>query len=100
MLSVFLSVLSVLRFNGFSGIFTRTGAVRIRTVLKNAVLAVYGATPAFQQPLHVDRPNIGNREAFLKFAGDIFDRCWLTNNGPMVQSFERRVADSDQPYRP
>lgn len=56
-------------------------------------LAVSGAQPAFDQPLHVGRPNIGDREAFLKYAGEIFDRRWLSNNGPMVQEFERKVAE-------
>jgi len=56
-------------------------------------LAINGAAPAFVEPLHVGRPNIGNREVFLKYAGEIFDRCWLTNNGPVVQELERRVAD-------
>lgn len=56
-------------------------------------LAINGAPPAFDQPLHVGRPNIGSREAFMKYAGEIFDRRWLSNNGPMVQEFERKVAD-------
>lgn len=56
-------------------------------------LAINGAAPAFDQPLHVGRPNIGNREAFLKYAEEIFDRRWLSNNGPIVQAFEQRVAD-------
>jgi dTDP-4-amino-4,6-dideoxygalactose transaminase len=55
-------------------------------------LAINGARPAFSQPLHVGRPNIGNREVFLKYAAEILDRCWLTNNGPVVQEFERDVA--------
>lgn len=55
-------------------------------------LAINGASPAFKQPLHVGRPNIGSREAFLKYAEEIFDRRWLSNNGPVVQEFERRVA--------
>ena len=56
-------------------------------------LAINGAKPAFSHPLHVGRPNIGNREAFLKYAEEIFDRRWLTNNGPVVQEFEQKVAD-------
>lgn len=52
-----------------------------------------GAIPAFPEPLHVGRPNIGSREAFLKLAGEMFDRCWLSNNGPLVQELERRIAD-------
>jgi len=55
-------------------------------------LAINGAAPAFDQLLHVGRPNIGNREDFLRYAEEIFDRCWLSNNGPLVQEFERRVA--------
>jgi dTDP-4-amino-4,6-dideoxygalactose transaminase len=56
-------------------------------------LAINGARPAFSQPLHVGRPNIGNRESFLRYAEEIFDRHWFTNNGPVVQEFERKVAE-------
>ncbi len=56
-------------------------------------LAINGAPPAFAAPLHVGRPNIGNREAFLANVNRILDSQWLTNNGPMVQEFERRIAE-------
>lgn len=56
-------------------------------------LAINGAAPAFDEPLHVGQPNIGSREVFLKYMGEIFDRRWLSNNGPVVQEFEQRVAD-------
>ena len=56
-------------------------------------LAILGAPPAFTQPLHVGRPNIGNRERFLERAGQMLDRLWLTNHGPLVQEFEKRIAD-------
>jgi len=36
---------------------------------------------------------LGSREAFLRYVNDIFDRCWLSNNGPLMQKFERRVAE-------
>lgn len=55
-------------------------------------LAINGAPPAFDQPLHVGRPNIGNREAFLQRVTQILDNQWLTNNGPMVQEFEQSIA--------
>lgn len=55
-------------------------------------LAINGAPPAFEEPLHVGRPNIGNREAFLARVGQVLDNQWLTNNGPMVQEFEQRIA--------
>jgi dTDP-4-amino-4,6-dideoxygalactose transaminase len=57
-----------------------------------ADLAVRGAPPAFPEPLHVGRPNIGNRERFLSLANELLDRRWLTNNGPLVQELERRLA--------
>lgn len=56
-------------------------------------LALNGAPPAFEQPLHVGRPNLGDREAFLQLAEEIFDRLWLTNNGPLVRELEQRIAE-------
>src|SRR5580765_7147023 len=55
-------------------------------------LAINGAPPAFRTQLHVGRPNIGNREAFLARVNRILDSHWLTNNGPIVQEFEARIA--------
>jgi len=54
-------------------------------------LAINGACPAFSQPLHVGRPNIGDKELFLQFVDEIFDSHWLTNNGAMVQELEHRI---------
>lgn len=65
----------------------------MKNILKREDLAIYGAPPAFPEPLHVGRPNIENREAFLSRVGEVLDNQWLTNNGPMVQEFERRIAD-------
>jgi dTDP-4-amino-4,6-dideoxygalactose transaminase len=56
-------------------------------------LAIFGASPAFEEKLHVGRPNIGNRERLMARIGDILDRKWLTNNGAYVQEFEKRVAE-------
>ena len=56
-------------------------------------LALNGAEPAFGEPIHVGRPNIGNREAFIKLANEIFDRRWLSNNGPLVEQLEKRIAE-------
>ena len=55
-------------------------------------LAINGAPPAFAQPLHVGRPNLGDRDALLRLTGEIYDRRWLTNNGPLVQELEARLA--------
>ena len=56
-------------------------------------LAIFHGSPAFDETLHVGRPNIGNRSQLLERINHALDRCWLTNNGPYVQEFERRVAD-------
>ena len=55
--------------------------------------AIRGAPPLFPQALHVGRPNIGNRARLLERINDILDRQWLTNNGPMVQELEKRLAE-------
>jgi dTDP-4-amino-4,6-dideoxygalactose transaminase len=56
-------------------------------------LAIFGGPPAFDEPLHVGRPNIANRERFFEQVGEILDRRWLTNAGPVVREFEARVAE-------
>lgn len=56
-------------------------------------LAIFGAPAGFDKPLHVGRPNVGNRERLLARINDIIDRRWLTNGGPCVQEFERRIAE-------
>jgi len=56
-------------------------------------LATLGGVPAFAEPLHVGRPNIGDREQLQKRIDGILDRRWLTNNGPMVCEFEQRLVD-------
>jgi dTDP-4-amino-4,6-dideoxygalactose transaminase len=56
-------------------------------------LALFGGAPAFVEPLHVGRPNIGNRARFLEQVGEILDRRWLTNSGPVVRELEARVAE-------
>lgn len=56
-------------------------------------LAILGAPPAFAGPLHVGRPNIGDRRRFMGLIEDMLDRHWLTNGGPYVARFESRVAE-------
>ena len=64
-----------------------------KKITSKADLAIHGAPPAFLQPLHVGRPNISNREKFLASVARVLDNQWLTNNGPLVQEFEQRIAD-------
>lgn len=56
-------------------------------------LAILGGDPAFSERLHVGRPNIGDRGALLGRIDDMLDRVWLSNDGPLLQEFERRVAE-------
>lgn len=63
-----------------------------KAIRSPADLAVNGAPPMFSEPIHVGRPNIGNHKRFLQRASDILDSGWLSNNGPIAQEFERRIA--------
>jgi dTDP-4-amino-4,6-dideoxygalactose transaminase len=56
-------------------------------------LAIFGGLPAFDQKLHVGRPNIGDRRRLLERINDSLDGKWLTNDGPHLQEFERRIAE-------
>ena len=56
-------------------------------------LAIFGGEPAFNEILHVGRPNIGDRKKLIARLNAILDRRWLTNNGPVVQEFEERLAE-------
>ena len=62
-------------------------------MVKNRIeeLSLFGGAPAFARTLHVGRPNIGNRERLLSRFNDLLDRDWLTNNGPYVHDFEKRI---------
>jgi dTDP-4-amino-4,6-dideoxygalactose transaminase len=65
----------------------------MKTISRKSDLAINGGPPLFVDPIHVGRPNVGDREAFLVRVNEIFDRRWFSNNGPMVVEFERRIAD-------
>ncbi|MFD3327794.1 dTDP-4-dehydro-6-deoxyglucose aminotransferase [Streptomyces sp. NPDC058701] len=56
-------------------------------------LAVFGGPSAFLQPLHVGRPNVGDRARFLDRVNWALDHQWLTNGGPLAREFEQRVAE-------
>lgn len=54
-------------------------------------LAYFGGKACFAEPLHVGRPNIGDRKILLERFNEILDRRWLSNGGPCVQELERRI---------
>ena len=47
----------------------------------------------FSKPIFVTRPYLPDIEAFKRGCDEIWSNQWLTNNGPLVQRFERRLAD-------
>ena len=55
--------------------------------------AIFGGAPSFAAPLHVGRPNIGDRDKLMERINDMLDRRWLSNDGPFAQEFEQRIAD-------
>ena len=80
------------RARSHASITTAESPVTHKIIRSKSDLAINGAPPAFDEPLHVGRPNIGDRDAFLRRVNQILDSKWLTNNGPMVQEFEQRIA--------
>lgn len=55
-------------------------------------LAIFGGLPAFDEPLHVGRPNVPDRGRLLARINDLLDHRWLTNDGQYVREFEERIA--------
>ena len=56
-------------------------------------LAILNGVPKFAEPLHVGRPNLGNRQTLLTRIDEMLERRWLTNDGPFVREFERRICE-------
>lgn len=59
----------------------------------DGTLHVSASIAAFDEKLHVGRPNIGNQERLLERIKDVLERRWLTNRGPLVEELERAIAD-------
>lgn len=56
-------------------------------------LALFGGKPAFAEPIHVGRPNVGDRARLMQRINDLIDRRWLTNEGPYLTAFERKLSE-------
>ncbi len=63
------------------------------TVDRVRKLAIFGNSPAFQEKLHVGRPNVGDRDRLMERINDVLDRKWFSNNGIYVQEFERKLSE-------
>lgn len=64
----------------------------MKKVTTVADLAINGAPPMFETPLHVGRPNVGDRAVFDRYLDGMFERNWLSNDGPLLQEFEAALA--------
>jgi len=73
-------------------------AARVKTVSdskknnRNSLPAILGAQPAFTDIQPVGKPNMPDRQAFLARMERVLDSARLTNFGPLVQEFEKKVA--------
>ena len=47
----------------------------------------------FSEPILVTRPYLPNLEDFKKGCEEIWSNQWLTNNGPVLKRFEKRMAE-------
>ena len=65
---------------------------RVKDLESAKSLAIFGQPPAFDKPVHVGTPNIGSRQQLIRRVEDLLDRRWLTNAGPYVIEFEKRLA--------
>jgi dTDP-4-amino-4,6-dideoxygalactose transaminase len=61
-------------------------------MMQSRTLALLGGQPVFPQPLHVGRPNVGDRRRLASRFEEMLDRGWLSNNGPLLQAFERELV--------
>lgn len=43
--------------------------------------------------INVTKTYLPNKEKYKKYIDEIYENCWLTNNGPLVQKLEKRLAE-------
>lgn len=55
-------------------------------------LSLLGGVPAFDEPLHVGRPNVGDERLFHSLASQVIESRRFTNYGPLVAQFENEIA--------
>lgn len=54
--------------------------------------AILGGKPIFSEKLHVNKPNLGNRDLFMEQIESILKGHLFTNNGPLVRRLEEKLA--------
>jgi len=55
--------------------------------------AILGGDPRFEHDVFVTRPVMPERDAYYGLLDSVFDRTWLTNNGPLVIELESRLSE-------
>src|ERR1035437_7730569 len=55
-------------------------------------LALLGGKPAFDEPLHVGRPNLGDRGRFLRRGNDLWKRRGVIKKRPQVHDDEQKLV--------
>ena len=61
--------------------------------MKNQITSSKLQPALLDKLLHVGRPNLGDRNALIARINGMLDRRWFSNNGPLVQEFENKIAD-------
>lgn len=56
-------------------------------------LAAFGGAPLFSEPLHVTRPNVGEKQRFLDLVEGAWERRWFTNDGMLLAELEAKLSD-------
>jgi len=61
---------------------------------KNSIgeLARFGGDRSFLNPLHVNKPVVASLESFKSYTDGIWERGGFTNNGPLSEDLEHRLA--------
>ena len=54
--------------------------------------ALFGGPPLFAEPRHVNKPNAAPRAAFETYFDQAWATSWFTNDGPLLQKLEARLA--------
>ena len=55
-------------------------------------LACFGGAPTFDRALHVAHASTARKERFYRLLDGVFERGQFTNDGPLVQELEERIA--------
>jgi dTDP-4-amino-4,6-dideoxygalactose transaminase len=64
----------------------------MKDIRSSSDLAINGAPPAIAEPVHVGRPNLGEKGQLIRYVHAIYDNSWLTNNGPLVRELESKIS--------